>query len=592
MVALDAGNIALCAIISLQFAIAAGLVIYLLLRPRDKKHEKDPRLEPGDEVYTNYGDVPIDGKNGHIAITVQEEDDDDDEKEKDKKSLSSLASSETPKKQELDVDDVKISIEDDTLDQKAPEPDVDSLKEDDTNVPDVKPEIASISSSDSSDSSDDEEEKTPDDETQVKEEEKQPDEVEFIITKTAGGEDQETQSTVTTDTVEYTSEERAMITQHLTSTTETTTIVSTSTTSEVEEQKLTQTSETRVSTVDLHLQQQAEEIEEGKDVVAELPSVATKDDSSSSSSSSDDDEEKGKTTILNADFNSEERKNFRNITTFQSGWKKRVTLEDLYQAKIITTEQAEKLERGETTTEEIEKSIEVYLVGLQPIAGLLMAENGEKVTLYDAWKRGYLRRGTAVSLLEAQAATGRILNPVNGDKMSVAEASQVKLIDRQFQAVLARAERAVMGYKTRRHPEPLSLFEAMQQGLVIENHGIRLLEAQIATGGIIDPKANHRLDVEMAFERNLFDKRLHDMLEDPSDDTRGFFDPNTEENLTYLELMHRCVIDKDTGFRLLPFAAPVKEVGKSEATSDTESEDFLSARQSYESEFSESATEF
>lgn len=39
------------------------------------------------------------------------------------------------------------------------------------------------------------------------------------------------------------------------------------------------------------------------------------------------------------------------------------------------------------------------------------------------------------------------------------------------------------------------------QGKVVENHGIRLLEAQIATGGIIDPEANHRLPIEAAFER-------------------------------------------------------------------------------------------
>ena len=47
-----------------------------------------------------------------------------------------------------------------------------------------------------------------------------------------------------------------------------------------------------------------------------------------------------------------------------------------------------------------------------------------------------------------------------------------------------RAERAVTGYKTRTLPKPISLFEAMKRELVVESHGIRLLEAQIATGGI------------------------------------------------------------------------------------------------------------
>jgi len=41
----------------------------------------------------------------------------------------------------------------------------------------------------------------------------------------------------------------------------------------------------------------------------------------------------------------------------------------------------------------------------------------------------------------------------------------------------------VYGYKTRLSNKTLSVFEAMKKGLVMENYGIRLLEAQIATGG-------------------------------------------------------------------------------------------------------------
>merc|ERR1712012_990779 len=99
----------------------------------------------------------------------------------------------------------------------------------------------------------------------------------------------------------------------------------------------------------------------------------------------------------------------------------------------------------------------------------------------------------------------------------------------------------------------------MKKGLVVEKHGIRLLEAQIATGGIIDPVANHRLPVEMAYKRGLFDERMNKILEDPGDDTKGFLDPNTSENLTYLQLISRCIEDPDTGFLLLPL---VKEEEK------------------------------
>lgn len=69
-----------------------------------------------------------------------------------------------------------------------------------------------------------------------------------------------------------------------------------------------------------------------------------------------------------------------------------------------------------------------------------------------------------------------------------------------------------------------------------------MIKSYFELPGIIDPNANHRLPVEAAFKRGLFDNRLHRILEDPSDDTKGFIDPNTNENLSYLELMGRFYI--------------------------------------------------
>uniref|UniRef100_H2ZEQ9 Uncharacterized protein n=1 Tax=Ciona savignyi TaxID=51511 RepID=H2ZEQ9_CIOSA len=189
--------------------------------------------------------------------------------------------------------------------------------------------------------------------------------------------------------------------------------------------------------------------------------------------------------------------------------------------------------------------------GNSPIAGIIDMATNKKMTFFHACQQGIIRKGTAISLLEAQAATGSIIEPNTGEKMSVNEAKVRGLIDREFEAVLVRAERAVLGFKTRLSSNPLSLFEAMNRKLVVESHGIRLLEAQIATGGIIDPFANHRLPVEVAFERGFFDRRLQKILDDPSDDTKGFFDPNTNENITYLELVQRCIIDRKTDLPLL-----------------------------------------
>uniref|UniRef100_A0A8C6SBL0 Uncharacterized protein n=1 Tax=Neogobius melanostomus TaxID=47308 RepID=A0A8C6SBL0_9GOBI len=92
----------------------------------------------------------------------------------------------------------------------------------------------------------------------------------------------------------------------------------------------------------------------------------------------------------------------------------------------------------------------------------------------------------------------------------------------------------------------------MDNGLIERGHGIRLLEAQIASGGIIDPEHSHRIDVSVAYKKGYFDEEMNQILTDDSDDTKGFFDPNTQENLTYLDLQKRCIKDKTTGLLLLP----------------------------------------
>ncbi|XP_078722435.1 plectin isoform X1 [Lampetra fluviatilis] len=248
------------------------------------------------------------------------------------------------------------------------------------------------------------------------------------------------------------------------------------------------------------------------------------------------------------------------ITSFSfDGLRRKVTLQELMNSGLITQKTANELESGTTSVEEVSHSIRNYLDGFIGIAGLYVEATKEKLSIYSAIKRGLLRPGTGLVLLEAQAATGFIVDPVRNLKLSVDEAAQKALVGQEYRDKLLSAERAVTGYKDPYSGKTISLFQAMKKGLILKDHGIRLLEAQIATGGIIDPQASHRLPVEVAYKRGLFDKEMNQILLDPSDDTKGFFDPNTEENLTYLDLMQRCITDADTGLCLLPLKEKKKE---------------------------------
>ncbi|XP_010218277.1 PREDICTED: epiplakin-like, partial [Tinamus guttatus] len=235
------------------------------------------------------------------------------------------------------------------------------------------------------------------------------------------------------------------------------------------------------------------------------------------------------------------------------GLRKRVSASDLFQSHLIDKKTLDELHQGKKTVEEVTEmdSVRRYLEGSNFIAGVLIQPSNEKMGIYQAMRKGILRPGTALVLLEAQAATGFVIDPEKNKKFSVEEALTSGLIGIEIFEKLLCAERAVTGYTDPYTKAPMSLFEAMNQGLIVKSHGIRLLEAQIATGGIIDPVHSHRVPVEVAYQRGYFNQEMNQILSDPTDDTKGFFDPNTHENLTYMQLLERCVQDSETGLYML-----------------------------------------
>ncbi|KAJ3608928.1 hypothetical protein NHX12_023456 [Muraenolepis orangiensis] len=254
-------------------------------------------------------------------------------------------------------------------------------------------------------------------------------------------------------------------------------------------------------------------------------------------------------------------KSVKTTTVVFEGIRETVTAKQLVEANIITAEVLEKLENGKTSVSELkeDETVSMYLQGKNSIAGVLLP-NSQIMTIYQARQKALLMPGTALILLEAQAATGFVIDPIGNRKLSVDEAVKARVIGPDVYQKLRSAERAVTGYKDPYDNKIISLFQAMQKDLIIRDHGIRLLEAQIATGGIIDPINSHRIPVQVAYKKGYFNKEMNQILDDPSDDTKGFFDPNTHENLTYLQLMARCVTDPSTGFYLLPLKGKIQKI--------------------------------
>ena len=239
--------------------------------------------------------------------------------------------------------------------------------------------------------------------------------------------------------------------------------------------------------------------------------------------------------------------------TFQ-GLRQKVSAQQLQEAGILSMEELQRLAQGHTTVTELMQweDVRQYQKGRSSITGLLLKPTNEKLSVYTALQRQLLSPGTALILLEAQAASGFLLDPVWNWQLTVSEAVKEGVVGPELHHELLLAERAVTGYKDPYMGEQISLFQAMKKDLIVRDHGIRLLGAQIAMGGIIDPVHSHRVLVDVAYQRGYFDEEMNRILADPNDDTKGFFDPNTHENLTYLQLLERCVEDPETGLYVLP----------------------------------------
>lgn len=234
------------------------------------------------------------------------------------------------------------------------------------------------------------------------------------------------------------------------------------------------------------------------------------------------------------------------------GLRDQVLVQDLVDAHLLNNFDMNELRAGRLTSQDIEERLCRYLGRSTCIAGVHDEANDEVMPVYQAMEAGLLQPEVTLKLLEAQAASGFIVDPVNNLHLTVNEAFNRGLVGPEFRDRLLSAERAVTGFSVPGTKQRISLFQAIERGLVDRDLGIRLLEAQIANGGIIDIDHQHRVDMNIAYKRGLFDEIMNKYLIEQKTKSFGYVDPNTEDTLTYPELKAHCITDKKNGLNVLP----------------------------------------
>lgn len=232
------------------------------------------------------------------------------------------------------------------------------------------------------------------------------------------------------------------------------------------------------------------------------------------------------------------------------GLRQPVPAQQLVEVKLLDVKTVEQLLLGLKTIPEIQKSLDKFLTRPTAIAGLYIEATKEIVSFPVAAKRKIIDKNLVFEFLEAQAATGFIIDPTTSQKYSTEEAIAKGGIDLEFREKLLEAEKAVVGYV--HSGKRLSVFQAMEAKRLERQKGKRILEAQIATGGVIDPVRSIRIPPEIAVQQGLLNHTTFKFLLEPASNTKVFHHPHSKQAMYYSELLKVCLLDVASQCVLLP----------------------------------------
>ncbi|XP_062345738.1 dystonin isoform X6 [Cinclus cinclus] len=232
------------------------------------------------------------------------------------------------------------------------------------------------------------------------------------------------------------------------------------------------------------------------------------------------------------------------------GLRNDVTARQLTEVNLLDRLTVEQLISGQKTIDEVQKSLEKFLTKPTAIAGLYLESSKEILSFALAAKRKIIGKTLALAFLEAQAATGFIIDPATGQKFSVDDSVVRGLADREFKSRLLEAEKAVLGYCC--SGKVLSVFQAVEAQLLERQKGKNILEAQIACGGVIDPVRSVRVPPEAAVQLGFLNNTILKFLHEPSSNAKCFHNPNNRKAMYYCDLLKMCLFSVSSKCFLLP----------------------------------------
>ncbi|XP_041107393.1 dystonin-like [Polyodon spathula] len=189
----------------------------------------------------------------------------------------------------------------------------------------------------------------------------------------------------------------------------------------------------------------------------------------------------------------------------------------------------------------------------QTIEGLINLETGAVFSVFRSMQKGLIDYTTAINLLEAQLITCGLNLPELSMCLDVDDAFKHGLVDKHTYNHLQEmneAKRYVLSAKYA--SEPLPVIAAFRDGIISEQLAIRMIEMQLASGGLRVTYTGDILNLEKAFQSGLIPPPLFLKILEREDTCKDLIDPNTAERVSLIQLVQRSLVHEERGLRLLP----------------------------------------
>ncbi|KAM6239688.1 microtubule-actin cross-linking factor 1 isoform 3-T3 [Porphyrio hochstetteri] len=186
----------------------------------------------------------------------------------------------------------------------------------------------------------------------------------------------------------------------------------------------------------------------------------------------------------------------------------------------------------------ISETVGLKILEAELITGGFKVHQG-RISMETAVQEGLLTPQLHSRLLSHLEGGRDLIDPNTAEKIGLSKLMGRCIIHHETGLRLLPVKQLAGGMVSLKSGREVSIFHAVQEGLIDRQVTVRLLEAHLFAGGIVDPRTGHRLTVDEAVRHNLIDQDLACTLLIRQLQTGGIIDTITGERLTIDEAVRK-----------------------------------------------------